>query len=82
MLEKEGLRIDVDSRTESLNKKIRDAQLDNIPLILTIGKKEKESGTLSVRTLDGSVKYGVTHEVFIERVLEHINQRKLALDIF
>jgi threonyl-tRNA synthetase len=82
LLEKEGLRIDVDSRTESLNKKIRDAQLDNIPLILTIGKKEKESGTLSVRTLDGSVKYGITHEDFIERVLAHINQRKLTLDIF
>ncbi len=81
-MEKEGLRIDVDSRTESLNKKIRDAQLDNIPLILTIGKKEKEAGTLSVRTLDGSVKYGITHEDFIESVLAHINQRKLTLDIF
>ena len=82
LLEKEGLRIDVDSRTESLNKKIRDAQLGNIPLILTIGKKEKESGKLSVRTLDGSVKYGISHEAFIERVLAHINQRKLTLDIF
>jgi len=82
LLEKEGLRIYVDSRTESLNKKIRDAQLDNIPLILTIGKKEKESGTLSVRTLDGSVKYGISHEDFMKRVLAHINQRKLTLDIF
>ena len=82
LLEKESLRMDVDSRTESLNKKVRDAQLNNIPLILTIGKKEKESKTLSVRTLDGSVKHGIAHENFIERVLSHINQRKLALDIF
>ena len=82
LLEKESLRIDVDSRTESLNKKIRDAQLHNIPLILTIGKKEKESTTLSVRTLDGSVKYGITHEDFIEKTLEHINRRKLTFDIF
>ncbi|NNL42931.1 MAG: threonine--tRNA ligase, partial [Desulfobacterales bacterium] len=73
---------DVDSRTESLNKKIRDAQLDNIPLILTIGKKEKESKTLSVRTLDGSVKYGIAHNDFIEKTLEHINRRKLTFDIF
>ena len=82
LLEKESLRIDVDSRTESLNKKIRDAQLHNIPLILTIGKKEKESTTLSVRTLDGSVKYGITHEDFIEKTLEHIDRRKLTFDIF
>jgi threonyl-tRNA synthetase len=81
-LTKSALRVEIDSRTESLNKKIRDAQLNKIPLILTIGKKEKESGTLSVRTLDGSVKYGITHEDFIERVLAHINQRKLTLDIF
>jgi len=82
LLEKESLRIDVDSRTESLNKKIRDAQLHNIPLILTIGKKEKESTTLSVRTLDGIVKYGITHDNFIEKTLEHINRRKLTFDIF
>ena len=82
LLEKESLRIDVDSRTESLNRKIRDAQLNNIPLILTIGKKEKESGTLSVRTLDGQVKYGITPDDFTVRVISHINQRELALDIF
>ena len=55
ILEKVGLRTEVDSRTESLNKKVRDAQLENIPLILTIGDKEKKSKTLSVRTLDGNV---------------------------
>jgi len=81
-LTKSALRVEIDSRTESLNKKIRDAQLNKIPLILTIGKKEKESKTLSVRTLDGSVKYGITHEDFIEKVLANINQRELALDVF
>jgi threonyl-tRNA synthetase len=77
-----GVRTDVDSRTESLNKKVRDAQLDNIPLILTVGKKEKESGNLSVRTLDGKVRFGVTHPAFLDKVLSHISQRKLDLEIF
>jgi threonyl-tRNA synthetase len=77
-----GVRTDVDSRTESLNKKVRDAQLDNIPLILTVGKKEKESGNLSVRTLDGKVRFGVTHPAFFDKVLSHISQRKLDLEIF
>jgi len=77
-----GLRAEVDSRTESLNKKVRDAQLNKTPLILTIGKKEKESGSLSVRTLDGKVRFGVNHEDFLNRVLSHIKERKLDLEIF
>jgi len=81
-LAKAGLRSDIDQRTESLNKKIRDAQLSNIPLILTVGNKEKESGTLAVRTLDGTVKYGMTREEFLNRVLAYIEQRSLSLNIF
>ncbi len=81
-LEKAGLRTEVDRRTESLNKKVRDAQLNKIPLILTIGNKEKESGNLSVRTLDGNVRFGVTHEEFLTLVLSHISKRKLDLEIF
>lgn len=81
-LEKVGLRTEVDSRTESLNKKVRDAQLENIPLILTIGDKEKKSKTLSVRTLDGNVRFGVSHEEFLEKVLSHVRERKLDLNLF
>lgn len=82
ILEKVGLRTEVDSRTESLNKKVRDAQLENIPLILTIGDKEKKSKTLSVRTLDGNVRFGVSHEEFLEKVLTHVRERKLDLNLF
>ena len=82
ILEKAGLRTKVDDRTESLNKKVREAQIDKIPLILTIGSKEKESGTLSVRTLDGKVRFGITHEDFLNRILEHIKEKKLDLEIF
>lgn len=81
-LTKAGLRVEVDSRTESLNKKVREAQLQYVPLILTIGGKEKEAGTLAVRTLDGNVKFGVTHQSFLDTVLPHIRNRELSLDIF
>jgi len=82
LLTKAGLRVEVDSRAESLNKKVREAQLQYVPLILTIGDKEKEAGTLSVRTLDGKVTYGVTHQRFLDTVLAHIRNRELSLDIF
>jgi threonyl-tRNA synthetase len=72
----------VDGRTESLKKKVREAQINKIPLILTIGEKEKESGNLSVRTLDGNVKFGVDRAVFLEQVTAHVKERKLEMDLF
>jgi threonyl-tRNA synthetase len=77
-----GLRTEVDSRTESLNKRVREAQLVHTPLTLTIGAREKDAGTLAVRTLDGKVVYGVSHQGFIDAVLDNIRRRALTLDVF
>ncbi|MFY9943160.1 MAG: threonine--tRNA ligase [Desulfobacterales bacterium] len=81
-MEAAGIRTEVDERTESLNKKIREAQLNRVPLILTVGAKEKAAGTFAVRTLDGQVHYGLTREAFFEKVLDHIRARRLDLEIF
>ncbi len=48
-LGKESIRTDVDDRTESVQKKIRDAEMEWIPISVVIGEKEKESGKLAVR---------------------------------
>jgi threonyl-tRNA synthetase len=77
-----GLRVELDDRAESLNKKVRESQLRQIPLILTIGAKEQAAGTLAVRTLDGKVRYGVSRDAFLETVLAHIRGRELDLAIF
>jgi threonyl-tRNA synthetase len=76
-LDAAGIRCEVDHRNETLKKKIRDAQVDYIPLIITIGEKEKESNTLSVRTLDGKVKMGLSMTDFTPQVLRHIKERIL-----
>ena len=76
-LESRGLRCEIDTRTESLKKKIREAQLNYIPLIITMGEKEKTSSTLSVRTLDGKVRMGISMEDFLKPVLKHISFRSL-----
>ncbi len=81
-LEAAGLRCEVDARTESLNRKVREAQLQHIPLILTHGRKEAEAGTLSVRTLDGKVHYGIATDIFLEQVLAAVRERRLELDVF
>lgn len=81
-LERSGLRTEIDSRTESLNRKVREAQLSYVPLIVTIGAKEKDTGCLSVRTLDGRVRMGVRQETFVDVVRTRIANRSLDLEIF
>ncbi|MCK5542319.1 MAG: threonine--tRNA ligase [Desulfobacterales bacterium] len=75
------IRCEVDSTNERLKKKIRLAQMNYIPLIITIGEKEKESNTLSVRTLDGKVRMGVKTDDFFKKICSHINIRNLEKDI-
>ncbi|MBS3756008.1 MAG: threonine--tRNA ligase [Desulfobacterales bacterium] len=74
-----GLRTSVDDRTESLNKKVREAQLAKIPLILTVGDREKSAGTLAVRTLDGQVHHGVPIDTFINAVSDNVQNRSLDM---
>lgn len=48
-LKKFDIRGFTDERNESLGRKIRDTELKRVPLMLIIGDKEAESGTVSVR---------------------------------
>jgi threonyl-tRNA synthetase len=48
-LEQEGLRVELDERSERMQAKIRDAQLQKIPYMLVLGDREAEKGTVSVR---------------------------------
>jgi threonyl-tRNA synthetase len=44
-----GLRGELDDRSESVGRKIRDAQLRKLPYMLVVGEREAEAGTVSVR---------------------------------
>ena len=77
-----GMRVEVDSRTESLNRKVREAQLAYVPLILTLGQREQNDGSVSVRTLDGTVRQGIDLETFTRQVLDLIRRRSTDPDLF
>ena len=47
-----GMRVEVDSRAERMNSKIRDAQLQKVPYMLVVGDKEAEAGKAAVRSRD------------------------------
>ena len=52
-LRESDIRVDVDSRSERMNAKIRHAQLNKVPFMLVVGDKEIDSDSVSVRLRDG-----------------------------
>jgi threonyl-tRNA synthetase len=50
------IRFEVDNRSEGLGKKIRDAEMQKIPVILIVGPKDVEANQVSVRTQEGEQK--------------------------
>ncbi|HET9121380.1 MAG TPA: threonine--tRNA ligase [Solirubrobacterales bacterium] len=63
-----GLRAGVDERTESVGRKIRDAELSKAPYMLVVGDKEIESETVSVRHHGDGDLGAITVEALIERM--------------
>ena len=49
-----GLRIEVDSRRDRMNAKIRDAQMQKVPYMIVVGDSEEEGQSVSVRLRDGT----------------------------
>jgi threonyl-tRNA synthetase len=52
-LEKEGMRVEVNDQKERMQAKIRDAQLQKIPYMLIVGKREVADGKVAVRLRSG-----------------------------
>jgi threonyl-tRNA synthetase len=52
-LEAAGFRVEVDERSERMQAKIRDAQLQKIPYMLVVGDKEQQAGAVAVRLRSG-----------------------------
>jgi threonyl-tRNA synthetase len=73
-----GLICDVDDSSESVNKKIRNAQLMQINYMLTVGDKELENGTLSLRTRDNVVHGEISLSDFIPAVQKENEEKSLT----
>ena len=49
-LDEAGIRVELDTRSEKIGYKIREAQQAKIPYMLVVGQKEEEDGTVAVRS--------------------------------
>lgn len=66
ILKKEGLRCEVDEKTEKIGYKIRTAQLEKIPYMLIIGEKERKTNLVSARKRDDGDLGNMSIEQFLE----------------
>jgi threonyl-tRNA synthetase len=73
-----GLRAEVDDRTESIGRKIRDAEMRKIPHMLVVGDREQESDSLSLREHRQGDSGTVGTAEFIERLLGEVKSRALS----
>jgi len=67
-LKKEKVRVEVDARSERVNLKIRQAQLDKVPYMLIVGDKEVDASTVSVRLRSGEQKSSQSIDGFKETI--------------
>ncbi|MDI2112331.1 threonine--tRNA ligase [Commensalibacter nepenthis] len=54
LLQSKGMNVELDSRNEKINAKIREHSLQHVPVILVVGRKEVEERQVAVRRLGGA----------------------------
>ena len=53
LLKRKGLRVELDTRNEKINLKVREHSLQKVPLMMVVGKREAEERTVALRVLGG-----------------------------
>jgi threonyl-tRNA synthetase len=76
-LDSQGLRVHLDERSERMNLKIRDAQLEKIPYMLMVGDEEVKSDTVTVRLRSGENIKAQPLASFIAQVKDAIAAKRL-----
>ncbi|MBI4451569.1 threonine--tRNA ligase [Candidatus Woesearchaeota archaeon] len=71
-----GIRVSVDERVETINKKVREAQLAQVNYILVVGEREQKDGTVTVRTRDSVVRGDSKVDAFGQELLKEISEKR------
>ena len=70
-----GIRAEIDSSDDRMQKKIRNAQLEKIPYMMIIGEEDQAAGTVSFRYRNGDQKNGIQISAAISEVMAAIKNR-------
>ncbi|NYV74295.1 threonine--tRNA ligase [Streptomyces sp. UH6] len=70
-----GLRVEVDSSSDRMQKKIRNAQKMKIPFMIIVGDEDMNAGTVSFRYRDGSQENGIPRDEAIAKIVDVVERR-------
>jgi len=70
-----GVRVEIDGRSERMNLKIRQAQLEKIPYMLVVGDKEVADNSVSIRRRNGEQISAQPFDSFLETISADIANR-------
>jgi threonyl-tRNA synthetase len=59
-MRKAGIRVDVDTSDDRMQKKVRNAQLEKIPFMMIAGEEDQKNGAVSFRYRNGEQKNGIS----------------------
>jgi threonyl-tRNA synthetase len=72
-----GIRAEVDDRSERMQAKLRDAQEQQIPVMLVVGDRDQEAGAVSPRLRTGRTRQGVPLDEFVGHLRARSEAREL-----
>ena len=78
---KEGVRVNIDLRDESLSKKIREARLERYPYIAIAGDNEVSKNTLTIRNRDTGIQKEYDKNHVLQTILMEDKTRSLKLNL-
>jgi threonyl-tRNA synthetase len=74
-----GVRVEVDSRNEKMNAKIREHAMQKVPFLLVVGDKEAEANKVNVRTRGKEKTEDMTTAEFVEKIKKLIAEKSATL---
>ncbi|MEI7930702.1 MAG: threonine--tRNA ligase [Actinomycetes bacterium] len=74
-MRKAGIRVDIDSSDDRMQKKVRSAQLEKIPFMMIAGEEDVNAGAVSFRYRNGEQKNGISVDDAIAEVLAAVSNR-------
>ncbi|MEA1930146.1 MAG: threonine--tRNA ligase [Euryarchaeota archaeon] len=75
-LEDNDFRVDIEDRSWTLGRKIREAQTDRVPYMVIVGGDEVEDGTISVRDRKEREAQDVAPDEFVDHLVEERNDKR------
>jgi threonyl-tRNA synthetase len=78
-LKRAGFRAHVDDRSETLNYRIREGEVQKVPYMAVVGQREAESDSLALRVRGAGKKQEVmTVDAFLARIGEEVRSRAMV----